>query len=225
MKIINPGPEDFHSHSFTFSDGCNTVDEIVVHAEKVGLTALAITDHSQAAVIIGGYGKKTVRSIIHRWRNVHNDVNIIFGIEGDILNEDGDVCMDIQGIKSDFVVLSAHKVVYRDNPQTITHAYINAIEKHHEKIKLLGHPSSIEFAGIVDMDEIIKAANDYGVPMEFNCANFNSGMAHPENLQKMLEKANQIYVNSDAHTLWELQEGRKLGLKYLREQGFLPKRL
>jgi len=51
MKILNPGnTSDLHMHTITFSDGFNTIDEIVIHAGKVGLKKIAITDHSQFAI-------------------------------------------------------------------------------------------------------------------------------------------------------------------------------
>lgn len=51
MKILNPGNSgDFHMHSINFSDGFNTIDELVIHAGKIGLKKIAITDHSQATI-------------------------------------------------------------------------------------------------------------------------------------------------------------------------------
>ena len=38
MEIINPGNEDYHIHSINFSDGLNTIDEIVKFAGEIGLT-------------------------------------------------------------------------------------------------------------------------------------------------------------------------------------------
>jgi len=46
MKILNPGPEDYHIHSITFSDGWNSVDEIVKYTGEIGMTKIAICDHS-----------------------------------------------------------------------------------------------------------------------------------------------------------------------------------
>jgi len=47
MKLINP-ESDLHTHSLQFSDGLNTIDELVWMAGKLGLKKLAITDHSDA---------------------------------------------------------------------------------------------------------------------------------------------------------------------------------
>jgi len=96
MEIINSETEDYHIHSLNFSDGMNTVDEIVKYAGEIGLTKIAITDHCQMHLDNRKFHKKNHYNMIERWKNVHNNVEVIFGIEDDILNEDGDVSMDIQ---------------------------------------------------------------------------------------------------------------------------------
>jgi hypothetical protein len=45
---------------------------------------------------------------------------VIFGVEGDLLNEKGDVCFEIQGQKPDFIILSAHYECYASAPETLT---------------------------------------------------------------------------------------------------------
>ena len=48
MKILNTIHEHYHMHSLNYSDGMNTIDEIVQYAGKIWLKKIAITDHSQA---------------------------------------------------------------------------------------------------------------------------------------------------------------------------------
>lgn len=221
MKIINPGKEDYHTHTIIFSDGINTIDELVKMAGEIGLKKLAITDHSQDYLDKKGFIQKTYRFNIKRWRNIHNDVEVIFGVEGDILHESGEMCLNIQDDTPDLVIASAHRSVYFNDPTTITKAYLNAIKKNHKKISFLGHPCTKSFADFLNIEEVIKAANDYNLPMEFNCANFFYNKTNLNHLEKMLCKCDRIYVNSDAHTLFELKTLREEGLKYLRNNGFL----
>ncbi len=219
MRIVNPGREDFHIHSSNFSDGLNSIDEIVQYAGKLGLAKIAITDHSQATLDSDGIGKKTFRSIIYRWKNVFNKVEVIFGVEADLLNRDGDVCFDIQGVESDFVVLSAHDRVFQNKPKRITEAYLNAITQYHKKINCIGHPDSKLFAKDVDIEQVIGAANDYGIPMEFNTGNLLSGKSDLRLLKKILARANKVMVNSDTHVLADLKYNRAAGFEYLEKQG------
>lgn len=48
-----------------------------------------------------------------RWTNIYNDVSVIFGVEADLLNVNGDICDHIQGITPEFIILSAHCKVFR----------------------------------------------------------------------------------------------------------------
>jgi len=215
MDIINPGKEDFHTHSITYSDGFNSVDEIVKFAGEIGLNTIAITDHCQEYLDRNKYGKKTHRNITPRWENIFNDTKVTFGIECDILNEKGDISKDIQGFESDFLILSTHRKVYLGDEQKLTEAYLNAIERHAGIIKFLGHPCSKYFKGL-DIDAVIEAANKQHIPMELNCANLVNNKTQLDLLAKMLKKAERIYVNSDAHTLSELKNYRQKGFEYLK---------
>lgn len=220
MIIVNPGNEDYHIHSSLFSDGFNNFDEIAVTAGKIGLERIAITDHSQAHTGRYDLARKTFREIVFRWKNIHNDVEVIFGVEADILNEAGDICDDIQGVKSDFLILSAHPV-YKGDPKRITEAFINAIKRHHKIIKLVGHPCAKYFDKFIDIDKVVEIANEYDIPLELNCANLVNGKTNTELLNRMLKKAKRIYVNSDAHVLAEIIEARKAGFRYLKDNGFM----
>ena len=84
MNVINPDKYgDFHMHSSTFSDGFNSIDELVIAAGIQEYSSIAITDHSQALLDAYGMTRKTHYDILNsgRWENIHNDVNVIFGID------------------------------------------------------------------------------------------------------------------------------------------------
>lgn len=222
MEIINPGNEDFHIHSLNYSDGMNTIDEIVKFAGNIGLTKIAITDHCQVHIDKRNFGKRNYYNMINRWNNVFNKVDVLFGIEADLLNDEGDVCMDIQGVTSDLILLSSHPApLYEGDLRNITKAYLNAIERYHTKIKFLAHPCSIYFEEFIDINAITELCNNYNIPMELNCANLVNKRTNMKNLQRMLEKCNRLYVNSDAHTLYEIKTLRAIGFKFLKENGFI----
>jgi len=221
MEIINPGNEDYHIHSLNYSDGMNTIDEIVIYAGSIGLKKIAITDHCQMHLDNRKFVKKNHYTMIDRWKNVHNDVEVIFGIEADLLNAKGDVSMDIQGTTSETILLSSHSSpIYPGDPAEITKAYLNAIERFHNRITFLAHPCSNHFDQFLDIDAVIELCNKYDIPMEFNCANFVNKRTNISNLHKMFKRCRRIYVNSDAHTLHELTVLRKTGLQYLAENNY-----
>jgi histidinol phosphatase-like PHP family hydrolase len=220
MRIVNPGREDYHIHSLNFSDGFDTVDGIVQYAGRIGLKKIAITDHSQATLDYDRIAKKSFRTIVNRWQNVHNEVEVVFGVEADLLNKRGNVCFDIDGYDSDFVILSAHPGVFQNKPKRITEAYLNAIERYHKRIDCIGHPDFNFFAKDVDIELVISAANDYGIPMEFDTGNFVRGDSDLRVLEKILTRCHKVMVNSDAHVLSDLKYNRKAGFKYMKEHKF-----
>lgn len=213
MKVINQ-ESDLHTHSLQFSDGLNTIDELVQMAGKLGLKKLAITDHSDART----FPLVAFRAVISRYANVLNDVEVVFGVEGDLLNDDGDICTTIQRIESEFVILSAHPDTFKGNPELITDAYLKALERHHERIQFIGHPCA--FFPQLEIGRLAEVANDYGIPLEVNTSNLAMKRTDMAKSDAMLSLADQIVVNSDAHSLADMTT-REKGLDYLRAKGVL----
>lgn len=225
-KIINLNDSDYHIHSSNFSDWLHTIDEIVQFAWKIWLKEVAITDHSQAVLDSFAKNKRFYcswsRRIIKHWRNMYNDVKVIFWVEWDILDENWTCCFDIQGIESDFCILSAHKSIYSWDPSLITDATIKAIEKYHDKIKFIAHPcNNSDFGNYYDIEKLVEVANKYKIPLEFNAKNLLCGKTNIEKLHILLQKADVIYLNSDAHTLYHLYESRKYAIQFLKDNWYI----
>lgn len=220
-NIINNENSDFHIHS-VFSDGCATVEEIVQYAWKLWMEEIAITDHSDHLVKI----LKEHYWICPSWdaryslnsrKNVHNDVIVIFWVEWDVLNENWDICITNQQIEWNFTILSVHRNWYLSDPETATKWLLSAIEKHHEKINLIGHPYDVnELWEYIEIEPVVELANKYGIPMEFNYWTFRKNRAIKEKLDYMLKNAKNIYVNSDAHSLSSIMPKRQGCYDYLK---------
>jgi len=226
MKLINPWNSDYHMHSSNFSDWTSNIDEIVKFAWDIWLEEIAITDHSDLSLKIGfpELWNKWFQSrwSLTRWKNVFNKTNVIFWVEWDLINQDGDICSTIQWIEQNFIILSAHIWVYNWDSENITDWYINAIKKHHKKIKFIGHPCNSRcFSKYLDIEKLIKACNDYNVAMEFNASDLIRENTDINKLHIMLSKANHIYINSDAHSLYELKHHRKLAFDFLKKHWYL----
>ncbi|MBN1792473.1 PHP domain-containing protein [Candidatus Woesearchaeota archaeon] len=216
MKILNTEKEDYHVHSISFSDGFNTIDEIAVFAGKIGMKKIMITDHSQACVDALKLAKKGFREITRDWKNPHNKVDVRFGVEADLLNKDGDVCFHIQGYESEFSILSFHKDVYPPKDKSkVADAFIKAINKYPGKISLIGHVCQ-------DIDEssankVILEANKHKIPLELNARYF---LKNPEKWRVLLDNADQVIINSDAHFLYDIQMKQKDARAQLRKMGY-----
>ena len=227
MNIINSiGHGDYHLHTSTLSDGLNSIDEMVIRAGLMNYTEMAVTDHNREYMDRYGFSARTHYSIIAsgRWKNVHNPVRVIFGVEADLLNEEGDICRDIQGFEPEFTVLSSHERIYRGGPGSLKNAYLNAINRYGSKINLLGHLCARPFSNELspkDIQEIVAAANRAGIALELNCANLANGKTSLPHLGAMLSCCQALYLNSDAHTLHEFQSVRHAGFAYLKENHYI----
>ncbi len=224
MEIVNPGNKgDFHIHSSTFSDGFNTIDEIVIAAGELEYQEIAFADHSQAMSDAYGMTRKTHYDMLSsgRWENNYNNVKVIFGVEADLLNDDGDICDNIQSITPEFIILSAHRKVFSSDPSRIKSGYLNAITRFGTTINVLGHLCTRQFAKEMvsnDIFEIVEAANENDIALELNCANLVYGKTDLTKLKLMIKHAHHLYVNSDAHTMNEFISIRKRGFQFLENE-------
>ena len=205
-------------HSLNYSDGLNTIDEIVQYVDKIWLKKIAITDHSQFELDSDHLTFKNWRSSLKKRKNVYNDVDVIFGVEGDLINDEWDCCFNIQWIESDFCILSCHYFIYQWDLKNITQAYTNAIERYHDKIKFIWHICDINTSEYLDVEAIAKVLNKYQIPIEFNCSYLDSKKLDLEKLNRLLHLVEAgVYVNSDMHTLNNFSL-RQSGFDYLHAQ-------
>ena len=185
---------------------------------------IAITDHSDHLMkrlqeLYWIYPCGWWRTKLKHRKNVHNNVNVIFWVEWDVINEDGDISTTIQNIEWDFIILSVHLDWYSSEPETVTKWLLNAIERYHDKINLIGHlHDSKQLWKFLDIRPIVELANKFWIPLEFNHWTFKK-RSIKEHLDYILKNAKSIYVNSDAHTLSDLETKRKDCYDYLKELG------
>ena len=138
-----------------------------------------------------------------------------------MLNEKGDFHFIILKDFEKFIILAAHDNTYLGDRKKITEAYINAIEKYHDKIAFIAHPCNSFFSKYLDIEKLCKTANKYKIPLEFNCANFVNKVTDLDKQKFMLEKADQIIVNSDSHTLFEMKDVLEKGWEFLKDNGYV----
>ncbi|MFO7952766.1 MAG: DNA polymerase/3'-5' exonuclease PolX, partial [Bacillota bacterium] len=100
----------FHVHS-DYSDGLNSLEEIVRYCRDKGYQYLGISDHSQSAFYAGGLKKEDLEKQaeeIEALREKYPDIGIFHGVESDI-RADGALDYDDQVLEQlDFVIASVH---------------------------------------------------------------------------------------------------------------------
>lgn len=212
---------DLHIHS-NFSDGKNSVEEMICGALIRNLSCIAITDHSPSLL----YKRYTNDSYFLEQHNVIDQLRkkygthltILKGIEADIL-PNGDVDLSTAlAKKMDIVVASLH--VELDQPrEEITCRLIRAIENPY--VDIIGHPGGRLFpmADITDLDweRIFRAAAYKQVALEIN-----SHKSHPlfddEKVRMAASMGVPIALNSDSHSTAMLDQSR-FGISIARRAG------
>ncbi len=198
----------FHLHT-TYSDGSNSIAEMVEEALRYGYEYIGISDHSQTAAYAGGLKAADIRrqhEEIRRLREVYPKIAICFGIESDIrfdgaLDYPDDLLADF-----DFVIASVHSQ-FRMTEEDMTKRIVKAMS--HPAVTMLGHATGrilLAREGYpVNIEVILKTALEHGVIMELNAspARLDLDWRH---LKKAKEMGVLISINPDAHRIEEIND-------------------
>lgn len=129
-----------HNHS-NWSDGHETLEQIAEHAEELGLSYWAITDHSRASYQANGLAPERLREQLKAVAEVNKkladdgtDFRLLTGTEVDILKEKLDFADDLLA-ELDVVVASLH--VAGSDEADNTKRLLRAAENPH--VHMLGH--------------------------------------------------------------------------------------
>jgi DNA polymerase (family 10) len=214
---------DLHVHTRA-SDGHDGLREMALAAKALGLSYIAITEHSRHLAVTHGLDPlRLARQCdeIDRVNAELDGITLLKGIEVDIL-EDGslDLPDDVLG-RLDLVVGAVHSQFHLSRAKQ-TERILRAMD--HPHFTLLAHPSGrlIEQREPYDVDmlRIIRHARDRGCFLELN--------AHPDRLdlldshcQMAKEEGVLVSINSDAHSTFDFAN-LKYGVGQAR-RGWLEK--
>jgi len=191
---------DLHVHS-TWSDGSQSIHDIVQSAERLGYAYVAITDHSQSLTIAGGLTVEDLRRQHTEIEQVRANARIavLHGIEVDIL-ADGRLDLPYDVLQAlDVVVASVHSAMNQSKAQ-MTERLLRAIA--HPAVDIIGHMSGRKIglrAGYeLDFGKVLAAAIEHGVTIELN-ANPNRLDIAEQWLHIAVEAGARIAIDTDAH--------------------------
>jgi putative hydrolase len=211
---------DYHTHTI-FSHGLGTIEENVKIAITKGLKGIAITDHGPGHLTFGLKRKNipVMRAEIERLKLVYTEIEILFGVEANIINKGNNLDITKEEAKSfDFVLAGYHfgvwnaysinnfiievagKILKKRSEQgkttgvllnKNTEMFIKAINEN--KIKILTHPGE---KAEIDIFRVGEACAERGTLMEIN--SWHEHLTKEE--LKILEATNVAFiVSSDAH--------------------------
>jgi DNA polymerase (family 10) len=205
---------DLHMHS-TWSDGRDSIEDMVAMCATLGYEYIAITDHSEGAA-----AARTVRADelarqrdeIDRLRDRYPALAILHGIEVDVL-EDGRLDFPDDLLETlDIVLASVHERFNQDGP-TITRRCARAIR--HPLVNVISHPAN-QLVGRrdgydMDYDTIYAAAAETGTALEIDGAPGHLDL-DGEHARAAVAAGATVTIDSDCHRAWSLDRQMLLGI-------------
>ena len=211
---------DLHSHT-DWSDGRNTMDEMVATAKKLELEYLAITDHSVSSTVANGLDEERLLEQIehvHKKDAVTEDIILLAGSEVDIRRDGSLDYSDEVLCQLDIVVASVHSH-FNISEAEMTKRMISAIENPY--VNIIGHPTGRLLGRRpmypINMDEVLSAAAEHNKIMEINGSPSRLDLG-PEYVRKGKELGILFTINTDAHSIPQF-EHREYGVNVARRSG------
>lgn len=209
---------DFHTHTI-YSHGKGTIEDNVRAARERGLQAVGIADHGPAHFFIGIRGVKGFRQIqkeIEALRRKYRDIQILFGVEANIVDLDGTIDVPTVILRElDVLLVGYHKLVKPKSAAHFTAALQNflaswagstsaelrakntaaitaAVRRY--PIDAITHPGlQID----IDTGELARVCAEYGTLLEINSS---YGEELDPYIKTALPSGVRFLINSDAHT-------------------------
>ncbi|MCC0631381.1 PHP domain-containing protein [Clostridioides sp. ZZV15-6388] len=207
MKIL----ADYHTHTL-YSHGKGTIEDNVKVAIAKGIKTIGISDHSYKHI---AYGVKTkdihkMREDVNSLNDKYSDINILLGMECNILDDKGNIDMDDKFFKElDYIMAGYH---FGSTPTSFgsllnhcnnyifktekakeynTKAVINAMNNN--DIFVITHPGD---KGDVYIEEVAKVAKKTDTRLEINSSH---SFLNVKQINEIKEIGNKFIIGSDAH--------------------------
>lgn len=208
-----------HCHT-TYSDGRNSVEEMAVAAEKMGMKYLTISDHSPTAHYAGGV---TVDRLKRQWEEISRvqekvSIKLLRATESDILRDGALDYPDNILEKFDLIIASIHNRYKLDEDQ-MTRRVVTALKN--PLYKVWGHP----LGRLVQrrppiacrMEEILDVAAESNAAIEIS-GHPNRLDLEPRWIREARKRSIKFVISTDAHSVSELQN-LKFGIGIARRGG------
>jgi DNA polymerase (family 10) len=193
------------------SDGKHTLEEMAKKAKELGYEYIAITDHTSHIGVTQGLKAEDVPDYlkkIDRFNQEHDEIQVLKGIEVDIL-KDGSLDLPDEILEQmDVVLVSIHSNFDLDE-EAQTKRIIKALEN--PNVNILAHPTTRLIGSRdpikLDMQKIMEKSLELGCFLEIN--------ASPERLdlwddyiRSSVEMGLNLVISTDAHRKSDLENMR-----------------
>jgi DNA polymerase (family X) len=216
---------DLHMHS-TWSDGRNSIADMVSAAKQIGYEYVAITDHSERAWSSRTLAPADVprqREEIEQLRERVHGIEILHGIEVDIM-PDGTLDFDDDLLAGFDIVLASLHDAAGQAPKQLMARYLRALQ--HPLVNVITHPANRSPAQspgyALDFDELFAAAALTGTALEVDGAPGHLDM-DGELARRAAQAEVTIVVDSDCHRMDGLGRQMRFAVGTAR-RGWLERR-
>jgi DNA polymerase (family X) len=215
---------DLQMHS-TWSDGRNTLEEMVAGCAAHGYEYMAITDHSKALAMVNGLDARRLKL---QWLEIdairarHPEIQLLRAMEVDIL-ADGTLDLEDEMLAGlDLVVVSIHSR-FELPADRQTARVLRALE--HPEVNILAHPTGRLINRrkpiAIDMETVLARAAELGVAVELNAQPDRLDL-RDSHLLLARELGCRIVISTDSHRVAELGTMR-YGVEQARRAGLEPR--
>jgi DNA polymerase (family 10) len=201
---------DLHIHT-RWSDGSNTIEQMVEAAWRLGYRYIAVCDHTHHLRIAHGLSESDLRRQMDAITGLNARLSNFYILKGSEVDIRRDGTLDIShGLlkQLDIVVASIHQR-FKLGREEMTNRIVRAIQT--GLVDVLAHPTgrliNQREPYEIDMDKVFEVARAYSVALEIN--------SYPDRLdindvyaRMAKDKGVKIVVNTDAHNTNELNNIR-----------------
>jgi DNA polymerase (family 10) len=188
----------------TWTDGANSIEEMVEEAKRLGLEYIAITDHTKGLAMTGGSDEKKLLKQMAAIDKINRSLKGITVLKGAEVNINKDGTLDIEDevlSRLDVVGIAVHSH-FNLPRQEMTERIVRAMRNPHADI--LFHPTGRVIQKRepydVDMDAIIKTAKETGTALEIDAYPDRLDLKD-EHIRKAVEAGVRLAIDSDAHSV------------------------
>lgn len=197
---------DLHCHTVASGHAYSTIKENIDEAKIKGLKYVGVSDHAPG---MPGSTHPYYFGNLGVIKNEINGVNILKGIEANIIDLNGniDIPEDVVG-KLDYVIASFHPPCIKSgSKEENTQAILKVMDN--KEVKIIGHLDDSRYP--VDYDRVVKKAIETNTLLEINNSSLRPNgfrVGAVENAKQMLELCKKykakIILGSDAHIYYQV---------------------
>jgi putative hydrolase len=189
---------DLHVHTVASGHAFSTITEIAEEAARKGMKAFAATDHGPA---MPGGPHRYHFSNLRVLPRIVGGIEVIRGVELNILNEDGEVDLPPEYLALlDLAWAGLHALCFDGSgTESYTRAVLSALENPY--IDGIVHPGNPDYP--LDAEAVVEQAKKYNKLLEINNSSFHVRLGSLEPCRRFAALAAKhdvmVAVNSDSH--------------------------